>query len=646
MKVKRRMQIMAVLPLVLAIIIGLILAWMTLNVKDIVLQLRAANAITRDVFLLDMVTHEYIKKPALESRARWLTIHDRINKTITREIVASPGEQKIFRDISQTLERSKAAFMDLSAQLTRGAPSGTQSVLNLQSRLRLDSLAIVDEALFLAAKTHDQVIAIQMASFYMIIGVSSVLAILLLVIAVLISRRIDKGLAVLHDGTFHVARGKLGYQVKADNQDELGELAAAFNTMSRELKKDQDTIHAEMAAREKIADSLAKSNIQLSDALTKLKRAQAEVIQQERLKVLKQMADGILHDIYDAMMPVLGYSELLLRFPEEINTQNGRQQIQAIHDAVSRSISVAKHLSEYFYPTKKDNAAPINLKQMLESALSSILPPHKETSSRITVKMELDDIPEFNSIEADISEALIHVITNAVEAMEETGTLKIRARTEAGAVLVEVSDTGPGMTPEISRRCLEPFYSTKGRDHSGMGLTITQGAIARCQGALKIESQPGKGTSVTIKIPLLQPKTVPAIVENEKPLSPGRKLRVLVVDDEECIRNLLIKALNSMGYEAETAPDGPAAIEMFRAAAFDVVIVDMAMPVMDGHEVAAAVKKIRPRAPVIMLTGFGDALKERGEKLADVDFLLSKPMPLGDLKNAITCVMMQAEGKK
>jgi len=167
-----------------------------------------------------------------------------------------------------------------------------------------------------------------------------------------------------------------------------------------------------------------------------------------------------------------------------------------------------------------------------------------------------------------------------------------------------------------------------------MGLTITRGAIARCQGELSIESEPDKGTTVTIRIPDMPPAGASPGAPARQPLQ-GRKLRILVVDDEECIRKLLAQALKSMGCEVETASEGKAAVEMFLPGSFDVAIVDMAMPGMSGSELAAEFKKIRPAIPVIMLTGFGDILKESGSKPEGVDFILSKPMPLDELQNAI-----------
>ncbi len=639
MKVKQRMQIMAILPIVLALVTSVILAWMTISVHGIVLQLRAVNSITRDVFLLDMVTHKYIQTPTPGTQQRWQTIYTRLSETMAREAIASPRDQHIFEEIQNTLNKAQPAFMDLAARITKGESPSSDIAHNLLNRLRGYSQSMVKEALILAANGYDQTTAIQSASFLMIIGTSSVLAILLMVIAILVSRRIDNGLTVLRDGTHQITQGKMGHEIQLDNQDELGELAAAFNTMSRELKKDQDAIHDEMAARAKIAASLSQSNIQLSDALTRLKRAQEEVIQQERLKVLKQIADGILHDIYDAMMPILGFSELMLRYPQELqNTQNVQEHIQTIHNATTKAISVARHLSEYFYPTQRDNATPINLKTLLKSVLARLLPPWQKEGHEIICKTDWGAISACNSIESDLDEALTHIITNAVEAMEGTGTLTVGARMEADTTVIEVRDTGPGMEPETRRRCLEPFYSTKGHGHSGMGLAITQGAIGRCQGTLIIESLPNKGTTVIFRLPIMPGTKATAPVAPLPNLD--HKLRILAIDDEVWIRKLLMQALKAKGYEVEIAADGPSAIEMFRSGSFDLVIVDLAMPIMSGNEVAATIKQIRPHTPIIMLTGFGDLMTERNEKPAGVDFILSKPMTLDDLHNAIVRVIV------
>jgi signal transduction histidine kinase len=505
------------------------------------------------------------------------------------------------------------------------------------NHLRNNSQAIVGQVLVLAAKGHDQTTAIQSAAFMMVIGASAVLALLLAAIAMLVSRRIDRGLAALQQGTHRVAEGKLGHTIPLGERDELGELAAAFNRMSGELKKNQESIRAEMTAREKVSESLRQSNIQLSDALTRLERAQEEIIQQERLKGLKQMADGMLHDIYDALMPIVGYSELLLRYPEQTaNPKELQDTLQTIHRAVTQAVSVARHLSEYFYPTQREDAAPANINAICESTLAVVLPSWKDGGHAIKVKTEWGQVPLLNTIEADLHEALARIMANAVEALEGAGQLTVKTFMEADQAVIEIRDTGPGMDGESRRRCLEPFYSTKGHGHSGMGLTIAQGAVTRCQGKLIIESLPGRGTTVTLRLPNILCDQADVRVAAE-PVT-ACKLSILVVDDEAWIRQLLVQALKVEGHKVTVAVDGPAALDMFRARAFDLVIVDLAMPKMNGSEVAAAIKQIRPNTPVIMLTGFGAMLTEFDAKPAAVDFLLSKPMSLDELYNAIARV--------
>lgn len=637
MKVKLRLQIIAILPIVLALVISMILAWMTINMRGIVHRLRAANAITRDAFLLDMITYSYLDEPSPANQQRWQTIYVRFMKTMEQEALTNPRDALVFKDIQGSLNNAKTAFLDLAAQVAKNKSPSSNVALNRLSRLSGYSRSMVDEALILAAAGHDQTTAIQMASFLLVIGTGFVLAIVLTITAVLVSRRIDDGLDVLACGTNQIAQGKLGHEIQLGNTDEFGELAELFNTMSRELKQDQDVIQAEMAAHKEAVASLTQSNIQLSDALTRLKRAQEDVVQQERLKALKQIVDGILHDLYDDLMPILGFSELMLQYPAEMNdARNVHAHIQTIHDAVIKAISVAKHLSEYFYPTRRDNAAPINITALLESVLSVVLPTWKEEGRRIVVKIE-GNIPAFNTIESDLNKALTYIITNAVEAMEGTGTLTVRTRMEADMAVIEVSDTGPGMNSETHRRCLEPFFSTKGQEHSGMGLTIAQGAITHCHGALLIESLPGKGTTVIFRLSPIPIAKAAAPVA--RPIALDHKLRILVIDDEAWIRALLVRALQANGYEVETADNGSAAIEIFRSVSFDIVIVDLAMPIMSGTEVAAAVKKIRPRTAVIMLTGFGNAITERGGKPAGVDYILSKPMTLTELQKAIARVI-------
>ena len=158
----------------------------------------------------------------------------------------------------------------------------------------------------------------------------------------------------------------------------------------------------------------------------------------------------------------------------------------------------------------------------------------------------------------------------------------------------------------------------------GMGLAMVYGTVQRYRGTIDIQSEPGKGTAFTIRLPLMGERRVEKGPQEEEVRS--HAFHVLVVDDEPVIRELITAYLASDGHTAEVAVNGREGLEKFRAGRFDLVVTDRAMPEMSGDQMAVAVKQIAPDVPVVMLTGFGDMMQASGEKSGDVDFVLGKPV--------------------
>jgi CheY-like chemotaxis protein len=200
---------------------------------------------------------------------------------------------------------------------------------------------------------------------------------------------------------------------------------------------------------------------------------------------------------------------------------------------------------------------------------------------------------------------------------------------------VEVSDTGAGMDEETKQRCLEPFYSTKGKGGTGLGLAMVYGVMRRHEGTIEVRSQLGKGTTFVLQFPIK--KT--ASTNGAKPALPSgpltKKLRVLVVDDESMVREVLTEYLSGDGHSVETAPDGRLGLKLFTEKKFDLVITDRAMPEMGGDQMSAEIKKIAKDVPLIMLTGFGELMKAKDEIPAGVDYLLSKPLTFEAYREAL-----------
>jgi CheY-like chemotaxis protein len=260
----------------------------------------------------------------------------------------------------------------------------------------------------------------------------------------------------------------------------------------------------------------------------------------------------------------------------------------------------------------------------------------------------MEGLPMVNGVEVEIREALTNLVLNAVDAMPGGGTLTVRTGmvssgempvNSPGRVFLEVTDTGVGMDEETRRRCLEPFFTTKGERGTGLGLPMVYG-IARRHGAeLEIKSEPGKGTTIRLDFPaLVGGPAGPG--RTEPPLLAPRRLRILAVDDDPILLKSLRDALEADGHIVVTATGGDQGIAAFMEAlrngpAFALVITDLGMPNVDGRKVASVIKESSRSTPVILLTGWGNRLMAAGDVPGHVDHVLSKPPKLHELRYAL-----------
>jgi CheY-like chemotaxis protein len=208
---------------------------------------------------------------------------------------------------------------------------------------------------------------------------------------------------------------------------------------------------------------------------------------------------------------------------------------------------------------------------------------------------------------------------------------------------LEVSDTGVGMDDETRRRCLEPFFTTKGERGTGLGLAMVYGMAQRHGCALEIDSAPGTGTTVRLIFPVsAAASSAAARVPAARPVA--RDLRILIVDDDAMLNESLRNTLQGDGHHVTTADGGQAGIDAFLAARktsepFDIVITDLGMPYVDGRQVVDSVRASSPDTPIIMLTGWGQLADN--ERAPRVDRFLSKPPRLQELRRALTELAMQ-----
>lgn len=389
----------------------------------------------------------------------------------------------------------------------------------------------------------------------------------------------------------------------------------------------------------------------LEQAYDDLRRTQQAVMQQERLRALGQMASGIAHDINNAISPVVLYTEMLLS--NELNlSARGRQNLEIIGRAADDVAHTVSRMREFYHQDEAPTElVPVYLDQLVQHVLDLTRARWSDIpqSLGIVIKVQTEltrDLPAVAGIESEIREALTNLLLNAVDAMPEGGTLTLRVKPGASRddaakqnVHVEIEDTGIGMDEETRRRCLEPFFTTKGERGTGLGLAMVYGVARRHGAEIEIESTPGKGTTMRLSFPVPAPAEADLTPLAAATAAPSR-LRILVVDDDPLLIKSLSDILESDGHAVTTANGGREGIQAFQMEdpnqQFDLVITDLGMPYVDGRKVATAIKTARASVPVILLTGWGQRLVAEGDLPAHVDRVLSKPPKLRDLRGALT----------
>ena len=401
--------------------------------------------------------------------------------------------------------------------------------------------------------------------------------------------------------------------------------------------------HVALAAHQ---DRLHKD---LEKAYHDLRQTQAAVLQQERLKALGQMASGIAHDVNNALSPVVGFADLILRGEFGLN-QNGKKYVGHIRTAGEDIAHIVARLRE-FYRTR-DDAEPLqqlSLGGLAEQVVDMTRPRWRDIpqSNGITIELQTKfapGAPRLPGIESEVREAFTNLLLNAVDAMPAGGKITISTRVlrqnggkYPNQVAVEFSDTGTGMSEETRKRCLEPFFSTKGRRGTGLGLAMVYGVMERHEGNIEIDSELGKGTTFRLIFPVRTKASADTEPESVDTIAP---MRILCIDDEPLLRELITEMLERDGHEVEACDSGQSGLDEFRLAGergrpFDLVITDLGMPYLDGRQVAKIVRHESPKTPIVMLTGWGAFMKEDGSNPPEVDGVLSKPPRSRELREAL-----------
>jgi signal transduction histidine kinase/CHASE3 domain sensor protein/CheY-like chemotaxis protein len=453
-----------------------------------------------------------------------------------------------------------------------------------------------------------------------------------------------------------LARGGLGAMVAAPLLVE----SKVFGVLIAARRKAQSFSSSECEFLKQSSEhvALAAQQIELYGALQHayddLRQTQKAVMQQERLLALGQMASGIAHDINNAISPIALYTESLLEKEPGLSPRT-RDYLVTIQRAIDDVGQTVARMREFYRERESQmTLLPVDLNRVVRQVVDLTRARWNDMAQQRGIAIEMrtelaPDLPAIMGAENEIRDALTNLIFNAVDAMPRGGPLTLRTKVtpQRGSqpqqpaigkfVQIEVIDAGVGMNEDTRRRCLEPFFTTKGERGTGLGLAMVYGMAQRHSADIEIDSEVGAGTTMRVSFAIAAAPVADRTVSTATVVPP---LRILVVDDDPMVLKSLRDALELDGHSVTTADGGQAGINAFLAALaqgnpFPAVITDLGMPYVDGRKVSSVIKTAAPETILLMLTGWGQRLVTEGDVPTHVDRVLSKPPKLRELREAL-----------
>jgi CheY-like chemotaxis protein len=270
----------------------------------------------------------------------------------------------------------------------------------------------------------------------------------------------------------------------------------------------------------------------------------------------------------------------------------------------------------------------VNVNELIDRALEFTRVRWKDDAElkgiKINIQKEFLPLPLISGSASELREVFTNIFSNSLDAMPQGGTIRIKTFKENSHIAVKIEDTGVGIPETIKERIFDPFFTTKGPQSSGLGMSASYGIINRHRGTIMVDSNEGKGTVFTIKIPMFE-----TALEEAKQVGAvsgeAIKASILVFEDEKEVRDLLSAILTKGGHEVEAVSDASQGLELFEKKNFDLVFTDLGMPEISGWQVAEKIKAINGRVPVILVTGWNIQLDHLEMKERWVDLVFLKP---------------------
>ena len=622
MRISTKLKINPVLIVVFAMVVGIIFMVMYQKMDDIRRMDNATNEVAQGISELNILTYDYLYHPSERAQQQWLGKQATLKKLVSG-ITSDAKHRDHLERIAGRLEGIRPLFEEIVS--LKQEDNGAEVVVNRQlcdrltNNLLMTSQSIISDSYTLNDDYHLLGLALQKRLILAIMLTTVLLAGVMTWISFSMNKNVLGSLEALQQAAGIIGAGTFGHRIRLETQDEMSELGESFNLMAEEIE-------ASLAEKALLEDQLHQS---------------------QKLEAMGTLAGGVAHDFNNILTAIVGYATLAnLELPRGSAPHGNVDQILLAAEraaGLTRSLLAFSRKEAVELKAQDLNAVVAGFQKMLHRLIGE------------DIELDVECVPGELIVKADkgqLEQVLMNLVTNARDAMPQGGTIRLAtaaARVEQESedlapgeyAILTVSDNGKGMDQETIKRIFDPFYTTKGVSQgTGLGLSIVYGVIKKHLGAIRVVSEPGRGTRFTVYLPLLAEGAQQLAHQEELPIPTGTET-LLLIEDDPAVRDSTRRILEGFGYTVLTADDGDEGVTRFKEHEERVALVlsDILMPKKNGLEVLAAIRELRENVKVIFMSGYTADILERRGIVEDGLVLLRKPLNPGELLRKIREVL-------
>jgi CheY-like chemotaxis protein len=342
----------------------------------------------------------------------------------------------------------------------------------------------------------------------------------------------------------------------------------------------------------------------------------------------------VAHNVNNTLTGILGRAQLLLRTTDAEKMNSG---IEMIIKSAEDGAHIIRRIQDFARKQPSRRFQMVSVATLMKDVCEMSRPrwESRVDGPQIRVALVADCTASVMGDAVELREVLVNMIYNAIDAMPSGGEIRMGSQEVNGRVVLMIADNGTGMTPEVKSRLFDPFFTTKGKGGTGMGMAVSFGIIRRHNGSIDVESEPGRGTTFRISLPVAEGVPANTDTGSAKPEPAGAedRIQVLVVDDEVAVREVLREALEAEGCDVVAAESGEMALKIYdsRKGSLDVIFTDIGMPEMSGWELASEIRKRSATIPLAIVSGWADAISCDARQAMKADWVVPKPFDIATI---------------